>query len=104
MPKQSTQYLEMIATHLNAPYGHVVDANDVAAALRSGNLSSASDDALANELLAHMFLELEPELIGRASFEAGVRLEEAQALYQLARDRFGLPRSTRWEDALEGVL
>ncbi|WP_183003814.1 hypothetical protein [Achromobacter sp. UMC71] len=56
------------------------------------------------ELLASMFIELEPEFIGRACYEAGVRLEEAQALYQQARKEFGLPRAARWEDALEGVL
>ncbi|WP_076517853.1 hypothetical protein [Achromobacter sp. MFA1 R4] len=104
MPPPSTPYLEMIATHLNAPYGQVVSAVDVATALRAGNLSLAASDPLAQELLAHMFLELEPEFIGRASFEAGVRLEEAEALYQNARKHFDLPRAVRWEEALEGVL
>jgi hypothetical protein len=102
--KHATQYLEMIATHLNAPYGPVVNPADVAAALRGGDLSSLSGDALAKELLASMFIELEPEFIGRASYEAGVRLEEADALYQQARKQFGLPRAPRWEEALEGVL
>ncbi|SIT18346.1 hypothetical protein SAMN05428937_1659 [Achromobacter sp. MFA1 R4] len=104
LPPPSTPYLEMIATHLNAPYGQVVSAVDVATALRAGNLSLAASDPLAQELLAHMFLELEPEFIGRASFEAGVRLEEAEALYQNARKHFDLPRAVRWEEALEGVL
>ena len=51
-----------------------------------------------------MFIELEPECIGRACFEAGVRLEEAEALYQQARTEFGLPKAVRWEAAMEGVL
>lgn len=100
----NTPYVEMIATHLNAPYGPVVTPADVAAALRSGDLSSVPGDDLAKELLASMFIELEPEFIGRACYEAGVRLEEAQALYQQARAQFGLPKVARWEDALEGVL
>lgn len=104
MYTHSTKYLEMIATHLNAPYGRVVEPRDVAAALRGGDLSSASGDELVQELLANMFIELEPEFIGRASFEAGVRLEEAHALYQRAREQFGLPRIEQWEQALEGVL
>lgn len=104
LPTQFTPYLEMIATHLNAPYGEVVSPTDVAAALRHGDLTSVAHDALAQELLAHMFFELEPEFIGRASFEAGVRLEEADALYQNARQHFDLPRAVRWEEALEGVL
>lgn len=104
LPTQSTPYLEMIATHLNAPYGKVLSPADVAAALRAGDLTSAARDALAQELLAQMFLEMEPEFIGRASFEAGVRLEEADALYQNARKHFDLPRAARWEEALEGVL
>lgn len=100
----TTQYLEMIAAHLNAPYGPVVHPGDVAAALRGGDLTSLPGDELAKELVASMFIELEPEFIGRASYEAGVRLEEANALYQQARSQFGLPRSARWETALEGVL
>ena len=104
MPKQSTPYLDMIATHLNAPYGQVVSPTHIAAALRSGDLSAVAGDELVEELLACMFFELEPEFIGRASFEAGVRLEEAEALYQQARKRFDLPRAARWEEALEGVL
>lgn len=104
MQTQFTPYLEMIATHLNAPYGEVVSPTDVAAALRTGDFASVTHDALAQELLAHMFIELEPEFIGRASFEAGVRLEEADALYRTARRYFDLPRAVRWEEALEGVL
>lgn len=104
MPTQSTRYLEMIATHLNAPYGQVVTPSHVAAALRAGDFSAVSGDALVKELLASMFIELEPEFIGRACYEAGVRLEEAQALYQQARAQYGLPRAAQWEDALEGVL
>lgn len=104
MQTRSTKYLEMIAAHLNAPYGNVVHPADVAAALRSGDLSSMTDNALAKELLASMFIELEPEFIGRASYEAGVRLEEAEALYRQVRRQFGLPRAARWEEAMEGVL
>lgn len=100
----TTPYIEMIATHLNAPYGHIVASADVAAALRSGDLSSVPGDDLVKELLASMFIELEPEFIGRACYEAGARLEEAQALYQQARMQFGVPKVARWEDALEGVL
>ncbi|MFD4836489.1 hypothetical protein ACFWP0_03215 [Achromobacter sp. NPDC058515] len=40
---------------------------DIAAALRSGDLSSVPGDELAQELLANMFFELEPAFIGRAS-------------------------------------
>lgn len=99
-----TRYLEMIATHLNVPYGQVVTSAHVAAALRAGDLSSVPGDAIVKELLASMFIELEPEFIGRACYEAGVRLEEAQALYQQALTQYGLPRALQWEDALEGVL
>lgn len=104
MQKHATPYLDMIATHLNAPYGLVVQTAHIIAALRSSDLSSVPGDALVKELLAGMFIELERECIGRACFEAGVRLEEAEALYQQARTEFGLPKAVRWEAAMEGVL
>ncbi len=104
MHTRSTRYLDMIAAHLNAPYGLAVSPDDIAAALRAGSLSPVQADAWVKELLASMFVEMEPEYIGRASFEAGVRLEEADALYQQARSEYGLPRVERWEDALKGVL
>lgn len=99
MPTQSTRYLEMIATDLNAPYGQVVTPFHVAAALRAGDFGAVSGDALVKELLASMFIELEPEFIGRACYEAGVRLEEAQALYQQARAQYGPPRAAQWAKA-----
>ncbi|ARP95398.1 hypothetical protein CAL15_13975 [Bordetella genomosp. 13] len=100
----ATAYLNLIATHLNAPYGAVVRPQDVAAAFRTGNLDSVFASDLAKELLATMFVELSPEIVGRACFEAGVRLEEAQALYEHVRKEWDGPRSLTWEEALEGVL
>ena len=89
MHKYPAQYLGMIAAHLNAPYGHPVSPNDIATALRSGSFASLQIDDWIKELIASMFVEMAPEYIARASFEAGVRLEEADALYQHARSDWG---------------
>ena len=75
MHKYPAQYLGMIAAHLNAPYGHPVSPNDIATALRSGSFASLQIDWI-KELIASMFVEMAPEYIARASFEAGVRLEK----------------------------
>ncbi|MFJ1300913.1 hypothetical protein ACILG0_13155 [Pseudomonadota bacterium AL_CKDN230030165-1A_HGKHYDSX7] len=97
-------YLQMIATHLNAPYGAILTAADVRAALRAGTLQGLAVSALGKELIAGMYVELQPEVIGCASYEAGVNLEEAQALYEHVRAQWAMPRVAAWEEALTGVL
>jgi len=99
-----TSYLALIATHLNAPYGQVVRSADIAAALRSGRLDTVQTDPWSKELIATLFAEVSPEIIGRACFEAGGRLEHAQHLYEHVQHAYGQPRVPQWEDALAGVL
>ena len=73
MHKLETSFLDLIAAHLNAPYGPIVQPLDVKAAFRAGSFDVIQNSPLAKELIASMFIELESEIIGRASFEAGVR-------------------------------
>ena len=62
----------MIATHLNAPYGPVVTAGDVAESLRRGAPSASTPEA--NGILEALFVECEASLIERAAAELGVPL------------------------------
>jgi len=96
--------LALIAGQLNAPFGAVVKPSDIAQALREGSLDTLPVETWVKALIPYMFVELPPAIIGRAALEAGVRLEEAWALYQHAREHYHLPRVRKWEDALDGVL
>jgi len=97
-------HLALIAGQLNAPFGTVVKPADIAQALREGSLDGLPVETWVKALIPYMFVELPPATIGRAALEAGVRLEEAWALYQHVRDNYHLPRVKKWEDALNGVL
>lgn len=83
----------MIATHMNAPYGPVVTADDVVASLRRGTFCAATDEA--NAILAAMFVECSRSLIERAGAELGVPAERLQALYRESL-RMGLMPVPEW--------
>ncbi len=53
---KTTSHLDMIATHLNAPYGDVVTVADLALALRAGSLADIQSD-LGRALLMTIFIE-----------------------------------------------
>ena len=69
----------LIATHLNAPYGKVVSAWDVAASLRTGCLSASSKKA--NSLLEALFIEVAPDLILKCADEINASLHMVNCLY-----------------------
>ena len=75
----------LIATHLNAPYGPVVTAQDVAESLRRGTLSASTHEA--NAILEALFIECEPSLIERAAAELGVPLDRVRDLREELRTR-----------------
>lgn len=97
----------LIAGHLNAPYGPVVQASTVEKMLRLGTIQGLSDDpevdAFEIELLQTLFVECAPSLIGRACHQLDVDLENAQKIYEelLAG---GHPAVLAWEDAVKDVL
>ncbi|WP_082516723.1 hypothetical protein [Acidovorax sp. Leaf78] len=84
----------LIATHLNAPYGRIVSAGDVALSLTSGRLSAATKAA--NDILSGLFAEVEPRLILRCAQEEGAALEAVQRLYEETVVQ-GCVRSPEWE-------
>ena len=83
----------MIATHMNVPYGRIVDASDVVKCLLSGRFSAASKEA--REILCAMFTECDKALIGRAARELQVPAETLAMLYQDSL-RMGANAAPEW--------
>ena len=90
----------LIATHLNAPYGKIVNAGDVIATLRSGHFAAASEEA--NGILEALFTEVSPDLILQCADQVEAPLEKVAHLYQVALE-LGVMRSLEWEDATSSV-
>lgn len=88
----------LIATHLNAPYGRIVSARDVALSLTSGRLSASTKEA--NDILSGLFVEVEPRLILRCAREEGAGPDEVKRLYQ-ETVHGGCMRVPDWEKATE---
>lgn len=84
----------LIANHMNAPYGHIVSAGDVAASFVNGFLAGHSNEA--NGILAPFFNEIEPSLILRCAREVDAPLEKVNALYQQTL-KLGFMASPAWE-------
>jgi hypothetical protein len=95
--KMKTSHLEMIAAHLNAPYGDVVMADDVAAVLRTGTLASIPP-GLPRSVLFSLFSECAPATILSAAIGAGGSWRTAQALYKEIVASGGT-RVSAWEGA-----
>lgn len=93
--------LDLIVTHLNAPYGPRVRAEHVEAALRAGSLSAVADET-PRAIVASLFLECSPALIARAAVELGVPLASVQALYWDTKAA-GEVSSREWEREMEWV-
>jgi hypothetical protein len=92
---KTTSHLEMIATHLNAPYGDVVTTADLALALRAGSLTEVRSD-LSRALLMTMFIECAPQSILSAALQAGGSWRTVRALYQ-ATVAAGMQSVKDWE-------
>jgi len=84
----------LIATHMNAPYGHVVSVADVERSVIAGRFEGHT--AVAHGILAWMFVECEKSLIERAARELGVPSQRLQELYQDSL-RLGMHRMPAWE-------
>jgi hypothetical protein len=97
---------DLIATHLNTPYGPVLSAADVERALKDQNLLAFAQHgkaSLAAALLAGIFLEFSPSLIGGACHELGIPLAHANNLYGWLVSNKHSPRAPRWESEIEGL-
>ena len=86
----------LIATHMNAPYGRILSAQDVVASLQSGHLSASTGHA--NDLLAALFIEVEPSLILQCAAQESVSLEAVNQLYAQTLGLGGM-KSPAWEEA-----
>lgn len=92
---------ELITTHLNAPVGRVLAADDVRLSLLKGRLSCHSEKA--NAVLGGLFIEVEPRLIARCVLEEGLTIQQANDLY-LDTLAHGFARCPVWESSVEFLL
>lgn len=91
---------QLIATHMNVPYGRVVSAADVIASLRAGRLSAATKAA--NDILSAIFVEFEPRVIMRCAQEEQIALTSVHQLY-LDTLRAGVIAVPEWEAAFKAL-
>ena len=91
----------LITSHLNAPFGAVLSAQDVAESLRVGRLSAKTPQA--NAVMGYLFVEIEPRLIAACALESGSSVAHAHQLY-LDTLNHQAPRSPQWERAVAGQL
>lgn len=91
----------LITSHLNAPFGAVLSAQDLAESLCFGKLSAKTVQA--NALLAFLFVETEPRLIATCAHEVGTSLVNANQLY-LDTLAHQAPRCPLWEHAVQELL
>lgn len=93
----------LIVTHLNVPYGPVVRRKTAEAMLKSGSFNGLECGEFELSLLKSLFVECEPPVIGRACYQVGASLDEAQSLYVELRAE-GHPVVRRWERAVRDVV
>lgn len=93
----ATPAIEMIVSHLNAPYGAVVTAGDVVEALCVGKTALAQNPAA--DVLGWLFAECSPALIEKACAEIKVPLQQAVHAYA-SFVSVGAPKVPAWEAKL----
>lgn len=99
MGLKSESSLDLVATHLNAPVGPIVSADDLRKAFLLGTLDYVPKKSA--DLISFVFLEIDPPLITRCAREVGVDVNKINMLYlSILRDKLA-PRSLKWEQAVE---
>lgn len=97
-----TSHLDLAVTHLNASIGPALNAEQLAAALRSGSCKGASTSTAA-AAISSLFVELTPNIILQCAAEAGADLHQVNALYLESLADF-MPPSSEWEASVEHLL
>lgn len=92
----------MVVGHLNAPYGPVVTAEDLAAAMSQGRIDAVASPK-GRALVASMFIECAPHSIAAAALEVGAGLENLASLYRSCVES-GEARSAAWERAMDELV
>ncbi|RDI99334.1 hypothetical protein DVT68_00255 [Dyella solisilvae] len=93
----------MIVTHQNVPHGPLLTEEALASALCAGTVNVPGIDAVAQSLIASIFIENRPELILRAAAEIHADIAIVNQLYrESVADR--MHRSPAWELAMSMVL
>jgi len=91
----------LIAAHLNASVGKIVQDADIENSLRNGCLTAKSEQA--KSLLCSMFIEIDPRLIVTCALEVGSTIKKANLLYSETLKN-GFPKCLQWEVAIEHLL
>ncbi|WP_371436199.1 hypothetical protein [Polaromonas sp.] len=94
--------IPVAVAHLNAPYGQILTAEDLTAALRAGSFTKMAHPS-GSDIAAAMFIELEPEQLLACVNEVGGTLRGLQGLYEESLSR-GLARVPGWEQTAEQLL
>lgn len=94
--RMNTSALDLVVTHLNAPYGDLVSVDDLTAVLVGGTTTIIAEPAAAG-ILGRLFVEVSPALIGRCMVAAGATFTSVGALYAESIAHCG--RVPAWERA-----
>ncbi|WP_323011608.1 hypothetical protein [Castellaniella sp.] len=93
----------LLVGHLNAPYGPILTVESLRLAVADGSCRAIGIPEDQQALLAPMFVECAPALIGRACIHLGFDIRHAHALY-LEWLAHGGQKVGRWEDAMRDLL
>lgn len=91
----NADHVLLILTHLNAPYGPVLQLEQLQAAIRAGSLEVIGDHR-AHAIAAAIFIECSAQSIMAAAQELGVGPKDLKALYQSCVAS-GSPSHPEWE-------
>lgn len=97
-----SSHLDLAVTHLNASLGPVLNAEQLAVALRSGSCKDATTSTAA-AAISSLFVELSPTTILQCAVDAGADLHKVNALYLESLAGF-MPPSPAWEASVEHLL
>lgn len=95
MAMQALPSCALIATHLNAPYGPIVTAEDIERALVSGTVASVPD-MTGQAIVSRLFQEHMPALILRAGRETHAGMPALLSLHHESI-ALGSARVAAWE-------
>ncbi len=100
MPPLNADYVLLLLTHLNVPYGPVLKLEQLQAAIRAGSLD-VIEDQTARAIASSLFIECSAHAIMTAAHEQGVGPKKIEALYRSCVG-IGAPRHPEWERHFEG--
>ena len=96
----NADHVLLLLTHLNVPYGPVLELEQLQAAIRAGSLD-VIEDQTGQAIASSLFIECSAPSIMAAAHEQGVGPKEVEGLYRSCVG-IGAPRHPEWERHFEG--